>query len=254
MMDFSEYAGEIHCLGVFDKKGPERAMEIIVMTQAAMYQKALGVDYPEPSVLGWLKDETSSPISAQVPQLQPPSKTFSGKPPDNTAVVASYWALVCSRLQYDYDGASLAFCKCPYGSFARLHSRLCLYVYQRVGMIIGPRYKPSFESIMANMPWKNFWNRFMAEEQDKIRRDLCKPGVATESIDEMNKNATVTVLGKAKWDWQSVRLEVQDGFWSDKPGPIRRKEKCIEISDSLPRPSQVITAKSSVPAAAPKTP
>ena len=147
------------------------------------------------------------------------------------------------------------FCKAPYGGFARLHSRLCLYVYHRIGIIIGPRYQPTFDAILANTPWKAFWNRFMAEEQDKIWREQCKPGGVAETMDGMNKDATCAALAKAKWDWQLVLLEVKAGLQSDKPGHIKRKPKCIEIKDSLPRPSRAITAKSMTPAkAVPKVP
>ena len=89
-MDFFDYAGEIRCLGVFNQKGPERVMEIIVMTQAVLYQKVLGVDYPKPMVPAWLKDEMSSPVGARVPQIQLPAKSFSGKPPTTPSLLLHF--------------------------------------------------------------------------------------------------------------------------------------------------------------------
>ena len=238
-MDFSGYANEIRCLAVYGESGPKMAMEIIVMMHTALYQKALGVDYPEPVIPAWLNQQKARPIGTLPPMPREPYSPSGRSTPEK--VNAALWAGICSKLQYDFDAESYQSTETPYGGFARNHSRLALYVYYRIGIILGRDLTPPFEEILANTPWASFWNRLTSAEQIKIKRQQCCVGGLAEQCSTANLDVAIVVRTRARKDYRVIEKEVQGGLRRDKSGPLG--VPVIDITGTSPQARAIVAAK-----------
>ena len=201
--------------------------------------KAVREVYPSPVVPDWLSAQPSRPIGTHPPQIRKPC-TPSGRPSEKR-ILAAQWALICSHLQYDYEARTGTNSHTPYGGPARPVSRLALFVYHQIVIMLGPDVSPCFDDILSNTPWSASFQRYPADEQALICKRQCGIDGIAEQVNAATVDMSVSVGAQANQDFAQIVREAKLGFRRDKPSPLAIGPPCIDLTGDQPGKSRPIT-------------